>query len=43
MAKVVGYPVINSVVIPVLLAIVLNGAKLLARPGHRSGGQAVGR
>lgn len=33
MAKIFGYPVINSVVIPVLLVVVLNGAKLLARPG----------
>jgi hypothetical protein len=33
MAKILGYPVINSVVIPILLVIVLNGAKLLARPG----------
>jgi hypothetical protein len=33
MAKILGYPFINAVVIPVLLVIVLNAAKLVARPG----------
>jgi len=33
MAKILGYPLVNAVAIPVLLVIALNAWKLLARPG----------